>query len=119
MGRSWRSLTDKSTEVDGKYDVVLIDCPPSLDQLTINALTAADALLVVTEPGQYALNGLDRLLDTIEIVREYTNPALIVAGVVINGYKYTRRMDRWCGDIRSAFGALGISVLDPPIHELT
>jgi len=95
MGRSWRSLTDKSTEVDGKYDVVLIDCPPSLDQLTINALTAADALLVVTEPGQYALNGLDRLLDTIEIVREYTNPSLIVAGVVINGYKYTRRMDRW------------------------
>ncbi|KQH80814.1 hypothetical protein AO501_26665 [Mycobacterium gordonae] len=110
-----RALAD----VDGKYDIVFVDCPPSLDQLTINSLTAADALLVVTEPGQYALNGLDRLLDTIEIVREYTNPSLILAGVVINGYKYTRRMDRWCNDIRTAFGELAITVLDPPIHELT
>lgn len=103
----------------GGYDLVVVDCPPSLDQLTINALSAADALVVVTDPGQYALNGLDRLLDTIEIVREYTNPALQVAGLIINNYTYTRRMDRWCADIRSAVTALGIPVLDPPIHRLT
>lgn len=101
------------------YDLVVVDCPPSLDQLTINALSAADALVVVTDPGQYALNGLDRLLDTIDIVREYTNPNLRVAGLIINNYTYTRRMDRWCADIRSAVGALGIPVLDPPIHRLT
>lgn len=105
--------------VTDAYDVVVLDCPPSLDQLTINALSAADSLVIVTEPGQYALNGLDRLLDTIDIVREYTNPALSIAGTIINGYSYTRRMDRWCADIRSATAALGIPVLDPPIHRLT
>ncbi len=105
--------------VAARYDLVVLDCPPSLDQLTINALSAADALVIVTDPGQYALNGLDRLLDTIEIVREYTNPALVVAGTIINGYSYTRRMDRWCADIRSAAAALGIAVLDPPVYRLT
>lgn len=101
------------------YDLVVVDCPPSLDQLTINALSAADALVVVTDPGQYALNGLDRLLDSIEIVREYTNPSLRIAGLIINNYTYTRRMDRWCADIRGAAAALDIPVLDPPIHRLT
>ncbi len=117
-GRELR-LRRALASVAARYDLVVLDCPPSLDQLTINALSAADALVIVTDPGQYALNGLDRLLDTIDIVREYTNPALVVAGTIINGYTYTRRMDRWCADIRSAASALGIAVLDPPIHRLT
>lgn len=106
-------------EIDGKYDLVVLDCPPSLDQLAINAFTAVDALVIVTEPGLFALDGLDRLLDTIEVVREYTNPDLIIAGAIINGYQYTRRIDRWCNDIRDALGPLGVNVLDPPIQRAT
>ncbi|MFZ2178917.1 MAG: ParA family protein [Rhodococcus sp. (in: high G+C Gram-positive bacteria)] len=103
-------------EVADKYDLILIDCPPSLDQLPINAFTAAHAVVIVTEPGQFALDGLDRLLDTIEIVQEYTNPQLVIAGAIINGYQRTNRMDRWCNDLRESLDA---PVLDPPIHRAT
>lgn len=118
VGRESR-LKRALAEIRGKYDLVVIDCPPSLDQLAINALTAADALVIVTEPGQFALDGLDRLLDTVELVREFTNPRLIVAGAIINGHSYTRRIDRWCNDIRTALGPLGIPVLDPPVQRVT
>jgi chromosome partitioning protein len=107
------------TEIDGKYDLVVMDCPPSLDQLAINAFTAVDALVIVTEPGLFALDGLDRLLDTVDVVREYTNKDLFVAGAIINGYRYTRRMDRWCTDIRDALGSMDIPVLEPPIQDVT
>lgn len=117
-GREFR-ISKALGEIDGKYDLVMIDCPPSLDQLAINAFTAADALAIVTEPGLFALDGLDRLLDTVDVVREYLNRDLFVAGAIINGYRYTRRMDRWCSDIREALGPLGIPVLEPPVHEVT
>ncbi|UCE86389.1 MAG: ParA family protein [Deltaproteobacteria bacterium] len=65
------------------YEIVLIDCPPSLGLLTVGALTAADAVLIPLQCEYYALEGLARLLDTIRLIRGSLNPALTIEGVVL------------------------------------
>ena len=71
------------------YDVVLIDCPPSLGVLTLNALAAASELVVVTEPSFLALQGIGELLETQELVRAHYNGGLRLAGVVVNRVERT------------------------------
>jgi hypothetical protein len=71
------------------YDVVLVDCPPSLGVLTLNALTAASRLLVVTEPNYLALQGIDELLETSNLVRAHYNPGLELGGVIVNRVERT------------------------------
>jgi len=66
-----------------RYDVVFIDCPPSLGLLTVNALTAADSVLVPLQCEYYALEGLTQLLATIDLVRDHLNPRLALDGVVL------------------------------------
>ncbi len=68
--------------VVGLYDFVLIDCPPSINMLTINALTAADGVLIPMQCEYYALEGLSALLDTIGKVRDTVNPNLVVYGIL-------------------------------------
>jgi chromosome partitioning protein len=70
----------------GEYDVVLIDCPPSLGLLTLNALCAADSVLIPMQCEYYALEGLSALLQTIERVRRSLNPGLAVDGVLFCMY---------------------------------
>jgi chromosome partitioning protein len=65
------------------YDVVFVDCPPSLGLLTVNALTAADAVLIPLQSEYYALEGLSQLLATIDLVRDHLNPRLAIDGVVV------------------------------------
>lgn len=65
------------------YDIILIDCKPSLDLLTANALAASDGILVPVEPEEYAVNGLADLLETIETTKRYLNPKLEILGVLI------------------------------------
>jgi chromosome partitioning protein len=69
--------------VTGPWDWILIDCPPSLGLLTINALTASDAVLVPIQCEYYALEGLTRLIATVNLVRDHLNPDLAIAGVVM------------------------------------
>ena len=69
--------------VRARYDVILIDCPPSLGLLTVNALTAADAVLIPLQCEYYALEGLTQLLATIDLVRDHLNPRLAIDGVVL------------------------------------
>jgi chromosome partitioning protein len=78
-------------QLDGMntYDVVLVDCPPSLGVLTLNALTAASKLVVVTEPSFLALQGIDELLETHDLVRRHYNPRLQLAGVIVNRLERT------------------------------
>ena len=69
-----------------EYDYILIDCPPSLNLLTINAMTAADSVLVPIQCEYYALEGLSQLLYTIDLVRKSLNPSLEIEGVVFTMY---------------------------------
>lgn len=69
--------------VIGRYDYVFIDCPPSLGLLTLNALTAADSVLVPIQCEYYALEGVGQLMNTLQLVRKRLNPDLAVEGVVL------------------------------------
>ncbi|MBR3070009.1 MAG: ParA family protein, partial [Lachnospiraceae bacterium] len=69
-----------------KYDYIFIDCPPSLGILTINALCAADGVLVPVQCEYYALEGVTQILRTVDLVRERLNPKLKVEGIVFTMY---------------------------------
>lgn len=73
-------------KVKDQYDFVIIDCPPSLSMLTINAMTTADSVLVPIQCEYYALEGLSQLIHTIELVKERLNPDLEIEGVVFTMY---------------------------------
>ena len=75
-------LRDALEEVKGKYQHILIDCPPSLGLLTINALTTADAILIPVQCQFFALKGLAALLETIQSVKKRLNPNLKILGVL-------------------------------------
>jgi chromosome partitioning protein len=74
------------------YDFIVIDCPPSLGLLTLNSLTAADAVLIPVQCEFYALEGLGQLLNTISIVRRTTNPKLDIEGVLLTMYDSRLRL---------------------------
>ncbi|MEP6680666.1 MAG: AAA family ATPase [Chloroflexota bacterium] len=81
-----RRLAASLSELNGRYDRVLIDCPPSLGLLTVNALTAADGVLIPIQTEYYALEGLSQLVNTIRRVREALNPRLEIEGVLLTMY---------------------------------
>jgi chromosome partitioning protein len=80
-GRETR-LGRRLQPVAGNYDYILIDCPPSLNMLTLNALTAADAVFIPIQCEYYALEGLSALLETVDQIREAVNPGLEVEGLL-------------------------------------
>jgi chromosome partitioning protein len=95
------------------YDDVLIDCPPSLNLLTINALVAADSVLVPLQCEFYALEGLSQLMRTIERVQRALNPRLELQGVVLTMYDQRNNLcDQVAADVR---GHLGARVFDTMI----
>ena len=73
-------------KVKKNYDFIVIDCPPSLSMLTINAMTTADSVLVPIQCEYYALEGLSQLIHTIDLVKERLNPELKIEGVVFTMY---------------------------------
>jgi chromosome partitioning protein len=81
-----RRLAAVLAGLNGRYDRVLIDCPPSLGLLTVNALTAADGVLIPIQTEYYALEGLSQLVNTIRLVREDLNPRLEIEGVLLTMY---------------------------------
>ena len=98
-------LQDALRRMQAHYDYVLIDCPPSLQLLTLNALCAADSILVPLQCEFYALEGLSLLTRTIERVRKAFNPALTIQGVVLTMYdKRNNLSDMVAADVRDHFG---------------
>ncbi|USS87090.1 ParA family protein [Fructilactobacillus cliffordii] len=85
MARETR-LKNALGAVDDQYDFVLIDCPPSLGLITINAFTASDSILIPVQSEYYALEGLSQLLNTVQLVQKHFNPNLYIEGVLLTMY---------------------------------
>lgn len=103
-GREFR-LKGLLSSLKSEYQHVLIDCPPSLGLLTVNALAAADAVLIPVQCEYLALEGISQLVDTLGRIREAVNPALEVAGVVMTMYDDRTNLSRQVvEEVRNAFG---------------
>ena len=81
-----RVLKKALEPVKNNYDYILIDCPPSLGLLTVNALTAADSVLIPVQTEYYALEGLSALMNTIKLIKQDLNPELAIEGVLLTMY---------------------------------
>jgi chromosome partitioning protein len=113
-GREY-ALSRALEPLKNSYDVVLIDCPPSLGILTINGLTGADQILVPLQCETLGQRGVEQLLQTIEDVRAYTNPKLRVRGVIPTMFDNRTRLGRQVlDDVRARFG---LEILDPPVPK--
>ena len=97
-----------------RHDVCFIDCPPSLGLLTLNALTAADTLLVPLQCEFFALEGLSQLLQTVERVQQRFNPDLGIVGVVLTMFDRRNRLtDQVAEDVRDCLGSLVFDAVIP------
>ena len=91
-------LKNALDKVRGDFDYILIDCPPSLGLLTINALTAADSVIIPIQSEYYALEGLSQLMNTISLVRQHLNRSLQVEGVALTMYDSRSLISRQIAD---------------------
>jgi len=97
-------LRETLGSVRNRYDAVLIDCPPSLGLLTLNAMVAADEVLIPIQCEYYALEGLTRLVDTVSLIRRELNPALRIGGVLLTMYDpRTNLAEQVAAEIRRHF----------------
>ncbi len=116
-GRESR-LSDALKAVKDDYDLILIDCAPSLDQLTINGLTAADDVVIVSHSKLFSANGIAQLLDTIELVRQHYNPSLRIAGLIVNQHEErTVSGQSWLEQLSAAAIDRGLTILGKPIPK--
>ena len=99
---------------DHRWDVVLIDCPPSLGLLTLNAMVAANSLLVPLQCEFFALEGLSQLLSTVERIRERFNPGLSILGVALTMHDRRNRLtDAVSADVRAVLGRVVFDTVIP------
>lgn len=101
-------------EIGDEYDIVLIDCPPSLGLLTVNALTAAGEVLIPIQCEYYALEGLSQLLKNVELVSSNLNPKLNVGGVVLTMYDGRTKLSKEVAEqVREYFGDVAFRTVIP------
>ncbi|WP_236791692.1 ParA family protein [Amycolatopsis sp. GM8] len=130
LSRALDELHDSPPRGKG-YDLVILDCPPSLGRLTKSALVAADSALLVTEPTMYAVSGAQRALEAIEKIRDEHNQGLRAVGVLVNRLRPRSHEHQFrIAELRESFGALVMPTAIPdrlaiqqaqgacsPIHE--
>ena len=98
-------LREALAPIRGRYVFTVIDCPPALDLLTLNALVAADSVLIPMQAEYFALEGVSELLDTLERLRHHLNPALEIEGVVLAMYdERTNLAQQVAGELKNFFG---------------
>ena len=118
-GRELR-LRNALAEIRQRYDFVLVDTPPSLGMLTINALTAADGVLIPIQCEYLPLEGLAQLLRTIELVRQSLNPDLVIRGLVMTMYDSRTNLARQVVDeVRQHFPSTVLSAIIPRSVKLS
>ncbi|MEA2461623.1 MAG: chromosome partitioning protein [Actinomycetota bacterium] len=102
-------------EIDGRYDYILIDCPPSLGILTINALTAAHEVVIPLQCEALSHRGVGQLLETVNDIRHFTNPDLKIAGVIPTMYDgRSNHARRVLEDVGARYD---VKVLEPPVKK--
>lgn len=105
--------------VENDYDYILIDCPPSLGQLSINAFTAAHSILIPVQSEYYALEGLSQLLNTVRLVQKHFNPHLAIEGVLLTMYdRRTNLGAQVIDEVRKYFGDKVYDTIIPRITRL-
>jgi chromosome partitioning protein len=102
---NYHAVLTGQLEALADYDLVLIDCPPNLGALTIDALTTASRALIVTEPTFLAAHALEELLDILDYVAGHQNPSLTLAGVVLNRVEATAEHKRSLAELEARFGS--------------
>jgi chromosome partitioning protein len=111
--RRLREALGRATDAS-RYDICFIDCPPSLGLLTLNALTAADTLLVPLQCEFFALEGLSQLLQTVERVQQQFNAELGIVGIVLTMFDRRNRLtDQVAEDVRECLGRLVFDAVIP------
>ncbi len=127
MARESRLKTALS-ELHANYDFILIDCPPSLGHLTINAFTASDAILIPVQCEYYALEGLSQLLNTVRLVQKHFNPSLEIEGVLLTmfdartnlGAEVVEEVRRYCQEkVYDTVIPRNVRLSEAPSHGLS
>ena len=104
MSREQR-LKEKLDEVKEEYDYIIIDCPPSLGLITLNAFTASDSVLIPVQCEYYALEGLGQLLNTVNLVKKHLNPKLEIEGALLTMYDVrTNLSNQVVSEVKKYFG---------------
>ena len=113
-------LKDALTQLRGKYDYIIVDCPPSLGLLTINAFVAADKLVIPVQCEFYALEGVTKLLDSMNRVRSRLNPSLDIFGVLLTMYDGRTTLSKQVADeVRNYFGKRVFNTIIPRTVKLS
>jgi chromosome partitioning protein len=113
-GDRYQLLANALKPLGSRYDIILIDCPPSLGLLTLNALAAANSVLIPMQCEYYALEGLSQLLRTLDMVRGSLNAHLDIEGILLTMYDGRNNLARQVAeDIRKNFGARVFNTMIP------
>jgi chromosome partitioning protein len=110
-----RVLKKALDSIKSSYDYILIDCPPSLGLLTVNALTASDSVLIPVQTEYYALEGLSALMNTIKLIKQDLNPDLAIEGLLLTMYDSRNNLaEQVAQEVRKHFGS---KVFSTVIHR--
>lgn len=118
-GKEYR-LREVLETVQNEYDFILIDTPPALGILTINALTACNSVIIPAQADIYSIQGIQRLTETIKPVKQYTNPNIKVDGILLTRFNDRTVLSRTVADLaKQIAGNMGSQVFNATIREAT
>ncbi len=116
-GKEWR-LKEALEPLEKEYEFVVLDTPPALGILTVNALTACSSVVIPAQADIYSLQGVERLAETIRLVRKYSNPHLRIEGVLLTRYSPRSVLGREAAELAGELaGRLGTKVFKAAIRE--